>query len=92
MIEKMRVLSKDVELLLDYHDDPMVISDIIGKILTINSKFAKIFNIKNKNELIGKSGFDIIGKKVIKNRKEAIKIVLETKKPYKFKDYDQNRW
>ncbi len=92
MIEKMRVLSKDMELLLDYHDDPMVISDIDGKILTINSKFAKIFNIKNKNELIGKSGFDVIGKKVIKNRKEAIKIVLETKKPYKFIDHDQNRW
>jgi PAS domain S-box-containing protein len=91
MEDKKKATSEDLQLLIDFHSNPMVLSDINGIILAINNQLAHILG-KNKKDLIGKSGFDYIGKKVIKTRKNIIINVLKTKKSISFEDFDNNRW
>ena len=40
--------NKDLEILIDNHPDPMILSDINGKILAINDKLAAIFGKKKE--------------------------------------------
>jgi len=91
MKEKINALSEDLEILIDYHTNPMVLSDLNGKILAINKKLTTVFG-KTKDELIGSLGFDHIGKHVVKNRKKAIEKVVKTKKPFIFEDKDYGRY
>jgi len=91
MSKKRYASSDDLEILIDYHPNPMVLSDMNGVILAINSKLAAVFD-KPKDELIGTSGFRHIGKKVVTPRKKAIEIVVKTKKPFTFEDKDMGRW
>ena len=56
MTKKRFATSDDLETLIDFHPNPMALSDINGIILAINSKLAKVLG-KPKDELIGKSGF-----------------------------------
>ena len=71
--------NENLNLLVDNHPNPMVLSDLNGIILAVNDKLAMILG-KSKEELMGSSGFKHIGKHVVKNRKRAIETVIKTKK------------
>ena len=77
MSKKRYASSDNLEILIDYHPNPMVLSDINGAILAINSKLAAVLD-KPKDEIIGTSGFLLIGKKVVATRKKSIEIVVKT--------------
>ena len=81
----------DVNLLLDNHEDPMAITDLEGKILAINEKLAKIFG-KNKEELIGTSGFDNFETKVLTQRRKIVEKVIKNKKPVELIYQEKGRW
>ena len=81
----------DLEVLIDNHPNAMVLSDTKGIILAINSKLAAVFG-KPKDEIIGTSGFSLIGKQVIEPRKIVMEKVVRTKKPVIFEDKDKGRW
>lgn len=91
MSKKRSATSDDLEILIDNHPDPMVLADINGIIWAINSKLASVLG-KPKDEIIGTSGFSLIGKNVINPRKKAIEKVVKTKKPFTFEDKDKGRW
>ncbi|KYK22807.1 hypothetical protein AYK21_03525 [Thermoplasmatales archaeon SG8-52-2] len=91
MSEKRNATAYDLDILIDNHPDPMVLSDTIGIICAINSKLAKVLG-KTKNEIIGTSGFSLIGKGVVAPRKKAIEEVIRTKKPVTIEDKDMGRW
>jgi len=106
MSKKRYASSDDLEILIDYHPNSMVLSDITGAILAINSKLAAVLD-KPKDEIIGtsgflligkkvvatrKKGFLLIGKKVVATRKKVIEMVVKTKKPFIFEDKDKGRW
>ena len=91
MKEKKNASSEDLDILIDNSSNPMVLSDLNGKILAINTKLATVLG-KPKEELIGAIGFDHIGKHVVKPRRKAIEQVLKTKKPIIFEDMDKGRW
>lgn len=82
---------EDYIFLLDNHPDAMTISDKNGKILAINEKLAKNFG-KSKEELIGTSGYDYIGKEAGKRRRKVIEKVIKTKKPIELIDQNKGRW
>ena len=91
MSEKRNATSKDLDILIDNHPDPMVLADTKGIIWAINSKLAKVLG-KPKNEIIGTSGFSLIGKGVVAPRKKAIEEVIKTKKPVTIEDNDKGKW
>ena len=91
MSKKRYASSDDLEILIDYHPHPMILSDTTGVILAINSKLAATLD-KPKDELIGTSGFLHIGKKVVASRKKNVEIAVKTKKPFIFEDKDKGRW
>lgn len=91
MSKKRYASSDDLEILIDYHPNPMALSDANGVVLAINSKLAAVLG-KPKDEIIGTSGFFLIGKKVVASRKKFIEIVVKTKKPFTFEDKDKGRW
>jgi len=91
MSKKRNATSEDLDILIDNHPDPMVLSNTDGIILAINTKLAKVLG-KPKNEIIGTSGFSLIGKSVIAPRKKAIEKVVKTKKAVTIEDKDMGRW
>ena len=91
MKEKRYANSDDLETLIDNNPDPMILTDTKGIILAINSKLADVLG-KPKDEIIGKSGFPLIGKEVVDPRKKAIETVIKTKKSIIFEDKDKGRW
>jgi len=91
MSQKRNSIPEDLDILIDNHPDPMVLADTNGLILAINSKLAKVLG-KSKNEIIGTSGFSLIGKSVVAPRKKAIEKVIKTKKPVTIEDKDMGRW
>jgi PAS domain S-box-containing protein len=91
MSEKRNATADDLDILIDNHPDPMVLADTNGIIWAINSKLAKVLG-KPKNEIIGTSGFSLIGKGVVAPRKKAIEEVVRTKKPVTIEDNDMGRW
>ena len=91
MSKRLKATTNDLETLLDFHSDAMVLTDINGNILAINSYLAKVLG-KPKDELIGESGFSFVGERVKVNRKKLMEKVIKTKKPISLEDKDKGRW
>ena len=91
MSQKRIAKNYDLEVLIDNHPNAMVLSDTKGIILAINSKLAAVLG-KPKNEIIGTSGFLLIGKQAIEPRRIVMEKVVRSKKSVTFEDNDKGRW
>ena len=91
---KDRVESTDVvlfDLFLDNHPDAMVLTKPNGMIILANQSFADIFHT-TKEDLIGKSGFEVVAPDTGERRKIFINQVLNKKKTVIFRDHDVKRY
>jgi PAS domain S-box-containing protein len=79
------------ELLLDASPFAMILCNIEGKILSLNTKMANIFQ-QSKNELIGTSVFPLLELGAGERRRQIIHRVIHEKKPYIFEDFERGSW
>ncbi|MDG6219745.1 MAG: PAS domain-containing protein [Candidatus Thermoplasmatota archaeon] len=81
----------NTELLLEACPFAIILVDIDGKVFTLNTKMASIFQL-SKKELIGKSIFPLLELNARERRKQIAHHVFHEKKPYIFEDYERGLW
>jgi len=83
--------NEDLEQLIDHYPGSMIISDIKGNILAINSNLAKIFG-RSRDELINTCGYSLIEANVSDERKKLTRKAIEKKKPVQYVDFERGHW
>ncbi len=79
------------ELLLEASPFAMILCNLEGKILALNTIMANIFQ-QSKKELIGTSFFPLLELGAGERRRQIIHRVMHEKKPYIFEDFERGSW
>ncbi len=82
---------ESLEILIDYHPNPMALALTDGTIVDANKQFASIFQ-KTRKELIGVSGFDLLAPDTGDRRTVFVNELINKKKTVVFEDHDLNHY
>lgn len=73
----LRESESEMRLMFESVSDGIMVTDLHGRIVKVNEALARLHGYENKEELIGRSGFELVAKKDHKLARKSLKTTLE---------------